>query len=59
MSDSVTKYFEDKEFSVPSTPTFETKLTPEEVKEAYKVLAYYDKNVILYAAKILNDEASV
>jgi len=44
---------------VDNTPMFEVKLTEEEVKEAYKVLAYYEKNVILYAAKILNDEGTL
>ena len=30
-------------------------LTDDEKKEAYKVLAYYESNVILYAARILKN----
>lgn len=59
MSDSVTKYFEneDRTFSTPVSK--ELKLSEEEIKEAYKVLAYYEKNAILYAAKILNDAGTL
>lgn len=74
MSDSVTKWHEMQQdnviFESPdggktvkarpmNEPTFVAKLSQEEIKEAYKVLAYYEKNVILYAAKILNDEGTL
>lgn len=53
MSDSVTKWHEMNEvkFEVGKTVT---RLTDDQKKEAYKVLAYYDAEVILFAAKILN-----
>tara|TARA_R110002126_G_scaffold143838_4_gene289899 strand:- start:447 stop:662 length:216 start_codon:yes stop_codon:yes gene_type:complete len=33
-------------------------LTDDEKKEAYKLLAYYDTKVILYAASIINNEST-
>jgi hypothetical protein len=33
-------------------------LTDDEKKEAYKLLAYYDIKVILYAASIINNEST-
>lgn len=65
MSDSITKWHEMQEekkiFESPdggktikSRPIVEPKsLTEEQKKEAYKILAYYEKEVIEYAARIL------
>lgn len=62
MSDSIKKYHEMvedgiiKEDKVIPRPNIDKYLLSEEQKkEAYKILAYYDKDVILYAAKILNE----
>ena len=55
MSDSVKKWHEMQEEN--STPiVFQKKLSEEQRKEAYKVLAYYDAEVIRYAANILDSE---
>ena len=67
MSDSVKKWHEMQEdkkiYESPDggKTVFErplrvpNELTDDEKKEAYKVLAYYESNVILYAARILNN----
>lgn len=53
MSDSVKKWHEMNEVKFEKAPSA-AKLTDDQKKEAYKVLAYYDAEVILFAAKILN-----
>jgi hypothetical protein len=67
MSDSVKKWHEMQEdkkiYESPDggKTVFErplrvpNELTDDEKKEAYKVLAYYESNVILYAARILKN----
>tara|TARA_B100001121_G_C18363387_1_gene468158 strand:+ start:384 stop:578 length:195 start_codon:yes stop_codon:yes gene_type:complete len=61
MSDSVKKYHEmvedgiikeDKVIPPPNINKYF--LSEDQKKEAYRLLAYYDKDIILYAAKILN-----
>ena len=61
MSDSVKKYHEMvedgiiKEDKVIPPPNINKYFLSEyQKKEAYRLLAYYDKDIILYAAKILN-----
>ena len=53
MSDSVKKWHEMQEDKNPTTTT--NVLTDEQKKEAYKILAYYDTEVILYATSIINN----
>ncbi len=54
MSDSVKKWHEMQEDKNPTTTTTNV-LTDEQKKEAYKILAYYDTEVILYATSIINN----
>jgi len=63
MSDSIKKYYEmvedgiikeDKVIPPPNINKYF--LSEEQKKEAYKILAYYSKDVILYAARIINEK---
>ena len=56
MSDSVTKWYEMNEDTTrPFTYSPPKEVSEEDKKDAYKILSYYEKNAILYAAKILKD----
>ena len=59
MSDSVKKWHEMQEDKNPTTTTTTNVLTDEQKKEAYKILAYYDTEVILYATSIINNGTSL
>ena len=61
MSDSIKKYHEmvedgriNEDKVIPTPNINKYFLSEVQKKEAYRLLTYYDKDVILYAAKILN-----